>query len=87
VPDFKAMRRLPASSVFRRSTIGKQRLRIEFRYQVIIAYRVVEAFEPLVCDSLNISCFETISADISAPWIGDGYDPRPDFSDPSFCGQ
>src|SRR5262249_257155 len=63
------------------------RLRTEFRYQGIIAYRVLEAFEPLVCASLNISCFETISTNISAPWIGDGYDPRPDFSDPSFCGQ
>jgi hypothetical protein len=41
------MRRLPASSVFRRSTLGKQGLRIKFRYQGIITYRVVEAFEPL----------------------------------------
>jgi hypothetical protein len=54
VPDFKAMRRLPASSVFRRSTIGKQRLRIEFRYQGIIAYRVVETFEPLVLGSCQL---------------------------------
>ena len=41
------MRRLPASSVFRRSTLGKQGLRIKFRYQGIILFHVVEAFEPL----------------------------------------
>ena len=45
--DFKAMRPLPASSVFVALKIGKQGLRIEFRYQGIISFRVVEAFEPL----------------------------------------
>ena len=41
------MRRLPASSVFVALKVGKQGLRIEFRCQGIISYRVVEAFEPL----------------------------------------
>ena len=41
------MRRLPASSVFRGPKLGKQGLPTEFRYQGIISYRVVEAFEPL----------------------------------------
>jgi hypothetical protein len=47
VPDFKGMRRLPASSVFGGPKLGKQGLPTEFRYQGIISYRVVEAFEPL----------------------------------------
>jgi hypothetical protein len=51
VPDFKGMRRLPASSVFRGPQLGKQGLRTEFRYQGIISYRVVEAFEPLIIGS------------------------------------
>ena len=41
------MRRLPASSVFRGPKLGKHGLPTEFRYQGIILYRVVEAFEPL----------------------------------------
>jgi hypothetical protein len=54
VPDFKAMRRLPASIVFGRSRLGKQGLRTEFRYQGIISYRVVEAFEPLDLGSCQL---------------------------------
>ena len=42
------MRRLPASSVFRGPKLGKHGLPTEFRYQGIISYRVVEAFEPLI---------------------------------------
>ena len=45
------MRRLPASSVFRGPKLGKQGLPTEFRYQGIISYRVVEAFEPLIIGS------------------------------------
>src|SRR5271169_3466410 len=45
---------LPAGSVFRRSTLGKQGLRIKFRYQGIISYRVVEAFEPLDLGSCQL---------------------------------
>jgi hypothetical protein len=48
VSDFKGMRRLPASSVFRGPKLGKHGLPTEFRYQGIISYRVVEAFEPLI---------------------------------------
>jgi hypothetical protein len=54
VPDFKAMRRLPESSVLRRSTLGKQGLCSEFRYQGTISYRVVEAFEPLDLGSYQL---------------------------------
>jgi len=39
---------LPAISVFAAPQLGKQGLPIEFRYQGIISYRVVEAFEPLI---------------------------------------
>ena len=49
------MRRLPASSVFRLPELGKQGLRIKFRYQGIISYRVVEAFEPLGLGSCQLS--------------------------------
>ena len=48
------MRRLPASSVFRGPKLGKQGLPTEFRYQGIISYRVVEAFEPLIIGSYQL---------------------------------
>ena len=48
------MRRLPASSVFRGPQLGKQGLPTEFRYQGIISYRVVEAFEPLIIGSYQL---------------------------------
>jgi hypothetical protein len=48
------MRRLPASSAFSRSQLGKQGLRTEFRYQGIISYRVVEAFEPVNVGSCQL---------------------------------
>jgi len=54
VPDFKALRRLPESTVLRRSTLGKQGLCGEFRYQGTISYRVVEAFEPLDLGSYQL---------------------------------
>jgi hypothetical protein len=54
VPDFKAMRRLPASSAFRGPKLGKQGLPTKFRYQGIISYRVVEAFEPLIIGSYQL---------------------------------
>ena len=48
------MRRLPASSVFRLPELGKQGLRIKFRYQGIILFHVVEAFEPLDLGSCQL---------------------------------
>ena len=47
VPDFKAMRRLPANSDFIALQLGNEYLRIELHHQRIISYRVVEALEPL----------------------------------------
>jgi hypothetical protein len=41
------MRRLQRAAYFVVPQLGKQGLRTEFRYQGIILYRVVEAFEPL----------------------------------------
>ena len=55
--DFKGMRRLPTSSAFRAPQLGKQGLRTEFRYQGIISYRVVEAFEPLDIGSYQLRFF------------------------------
>ena len=48
------MRRLPASSAFRGSKLGKQGLLTDLRYQGIILYRVVEAFEPLIIGSYQL---------------------------------
>ena len=42
--------------------LGKQSLRTEFRYQSIISYRVVEAFEPLDLGSCQL-CFVLLGED------------------------
>ena len=66
MPDFKAMRRLPAGSYFILPQLRKQGLRTVFRYQGIISYRVVEAFEPLDLGScqLRFVLLDTRSAEL-----------------------
>jgi hypothetical protein len=67
VPDFKAMRRLPASSAFRGPKLGKQGLPTEFRYQGIISDRVVEAFEPLIIGSYQLRFILFIELECDTP--------------------
>jgi len=67
VSDFKAMRRLPAIGVFRVPKLGKQGLRTEFRYQGIISYRVVEAFEPLIIGSHQLRFILFIELECDTP--------------------